>query len=344
MKTRKGSTPRSGQVIIIGVVFIAVGLLAVCAWTIDVGHMSAKSAQLQNGADAASLAAMQKLVQMQRDGEAEDLGREFGQLEGMRYAYYNSSDAGVEMVYGTFDPATGFSPVDVTEPANACQVRLYRNDQAAEGPLQLFFAPAIGVDTANVSATAVAQASSSITRVRRHLLPFAVWDDALLPEGVEMIFYPGGGGPTQPAGTDTGSGFIVPGCFGLLDFNGGSNDTPDLIDWITNGYDGAFGVDPATGKVLIDGDTGFRTALEKAIKQQIGKEITICVYDDVWGSGGNATFQVVGFLSMKLTAVDLKGKSPYVKGMVGPLIQVSDVDIGNSGIPSPNITKVVLVQ
>jgi len=333
----------SGQVLPIAVA-IGVVLVAVCVLTIDVGYVFCKRAQLQNGSDAASIAALQELVHLRRAGIAEEEARAAAAAEGLQIAAANSRDARAVVTFGTYQPDSGFSAADVDGPVDACMVRMHRDDEAPGGPLRLLFAPLLGMSTARVAASAVAAASSSITRVHGNLAPFCAWEGDLLPEGEEMVFYPSSG--QGEVDHETGQPTIIPGAFGLLDFNGGANSTTELIEWIRNGYDGDFGVDPDTGCVLIDGDTGFRAGLESAITQRLGEEMVVCVYDDVWGTGSHGTFQVVAFLSLVLTAVDLNPPhgEPYVKGVVGPLYPVTAADVGLDGVPSRNMTRVVLVQ
>ena len=104
----------------------------------------------------------------------------------------------------------------------------------------------------------------------------------------------------------------------------------ELVDWILNGYDGEIDIDPEEG-LLITGTTGWRAALKSAIEERIGDTIFICVYDDVWGEGSNATFHITRFLPIRLDLAQLTGKDRFIMGTVQVLATVPDGETGGTG-------------
>ncbi len=175
--------------------------------------------------------------------------------------------------------------MDAGTEATAVQATGSRDSDAPGGPFSLFFAPVIGVNTCDVRAQAAAETGSRITAVLGGLAPFAVPEDRVPAVGQEFSFYPGSG----DSGGGKGQAQTEPGNWGLLDLDGGANKTPDLIDWIENGYPGVVSIDPDLGYTWIDGTPGWRAALEGVLQEKIGEPLLVCVYDEVTGNGSNAS-------------------------------------------------------
>jgi len=159
-----------------GVAGVTVAVLSglvvmMAAFAIDVGHALVTRNQLQNAADAAALSAGRQLgltYLALAPGDQQNLSRSLTSLEqfqiitsGETAGYANEASdvenitiAGGEVELGTWDlNAKTFTPT-VTRP-NAVQVTA-RRDGAANGPISTFFAGIFGVNSMNVSATAVA--------------------------------------------------------------------------------------------------------------------------------------------------------------------------------------------
>jgi hypothetical protein len=120
-------------------------------------------------------------------------------------------------------------------------------------------------------------------------MPFAIYEDDITPPGTTVTLYD--------------DNVIVPGVFGLLDFDGGENSTDDLVDWIDNGYGGELWIDPAVGYLLVEGNPGFVDALGKPVGDHVsvGDVVVACVYSEVWSGGANTTFKVIGFVPLVIT-------------------------------------------
>lgn len=95
----------------------------------------------------------------------------------------------------------------------------------------------------------------------------------------------------------------VPGNWGVLDFDGGSNRTIDLQQWIDQGWNGTVTV----GQEVF-GDPGIPSPalhMDKAI----GKTFTVPVYDRVRYEGSNAVFRVSSFVTITVISATLNGSA-----------------------------------
>jgi hypothetical protein len=274
---------RRGQVMVMFPA-VLIGLCCVAALTIDIGGFCARRASLQNGADASALAAMMEIWEHRCASAGEPNSRAAATVEADRLRGLNCPGARMEIVYGLYDGAA-FEPVDDSVLANACRVTQVR-DGAAPGRAQgTFFGPLFGVPSANVRAAAVA----SFLRAS-NLVPFCVFEGDVPPVGEVMTVY-----------DDT---LVVPGVFGLIDYNGGENSADDLNDWMANGFNEDLYIDPRVGSIDLEGQTGWVDSLHQPIADHIneGDYVIGCIYRSVTGTGENTIFEVIGFVKMVLLA------------------------------------------
>jgi len=319
---------RGGQVLIVAALALVM-LGVVAALAVDVGYLYCAAARLQNAADAATLAAAEKLVEQRNAGSSEATARSAAAAEAQALVRDNWEAAGWEVAFGTFESGT-FSQKGEDTSATAVRVVAHRKSDAPGGALGLFFAPLVGIQTAQVSAAAVSNSSTGVRTIRNStdLAPFAVYDGDVVAPGEVMTIYD--------------HGQVAPGNFGLLNYDGGSLGTPELWDWILNGYQGEVTIDPGVGYTWISGECGFRSSIKDAIQQRIGEMVIVCVYDQITGQGSNAVFRIIRFLAVTLTDCKLTGKDPYIKARVERLVNVPD---GEGGGPSgDNVCVIKLVQ
>ncbi len=337
---RRGTDSRRGQVTVLAAVTLAV-LMAVAALTVDVGLVSVHRARLQNAADAAALAATQVLMSERSAGLAEPSAREAAATEAIRLADANSPDAGVEVEFGTYDETGGFATADSTTPATAVRVTVSRNQAAPGGALALFFGPSLNLATVDSAGRATCQVRDRIAGVLSDLRPFAVPEGSIPAPGQDMQFYPADGDEYDGIADSQ----MAPGCWGLLNLDGGSQGTTELEEWIRYGYNGAIRKDPEVDYVTIDGTSGFRAAIETPMQEKIGESMTLLVYDQVSGAGGATTdFRCVSFLRVTIKEVNLSSTvDPHITGTVDAVDSLDSL-ISGGGISSPNIRKVCLVD
>jgi Flp pilus assembly protein TadG len=156
MKTRLQRVPfgrpqkRRGATVVLAAVIMLV-LLAILAFSIDIGYICLERARCQNAADSASHAAACRLL---TDPEALTESREVA----IAYAEKNMPNAGAvlkaaDVEFGIWDRDDRTYTVDSDSP-NAVRVVIRRSEDN-DNPLPLFFAPLIGHQFADVTAEAI---------------------------------------------------------------------------------------------------------------------------------------------------------------------------------------------
>ncbi|MCK4375437.1 MAG: hypothetical protein KAX19_08915 [Candidatus Brocadiae bacterium] len=340
MAPQRANKGRRGQIVVMAPIVIVV-LTCMLAITVDVGRMVLERALLQNGCDAGALAGAQVLLREHLDGTGESEARSVALTEAISVFKSNSQDAGVAIEFGSAAEDGSFVAAGEDTPATRVRATALRDAGAPGGALPLVFAGFFTFGSADVTAAATAEVSDNIVGVSAGLGPFAVPKHRIPGLGEEMIFY-----PADPDAYDEGNGWdtVAPGCWGLLNLDGGNLGTPELIDWIVNGYDGTIRKDPEQDSVWIDGTSGFRATIEDAMIQKIGKPMILLVYDQIVGVGATTDFRCVGFLRITVNSVQLKGtNNPHISATVEQVSSLHDVITGG-GVPSVNIRKVQLVE
>ena len=335
---------RRGQMLVLAP-FMAMALGAVVSLTSDVGLMAVTQAQLQNTADAAVIAAGSVLLYQQVDGSSEEAARGLaaGEAQAMRLA--NHAEAGAEIEVGVIDEHGDFAAVDTGTQATAVRSTVFRNEAAPGGPLPMLFASIIGISACEMSGTATCEVNPSIIGIVGNLSPFAVPEDRIPDPGEEMVFYPGGEpDPDAPGGSGSAPGqtMVVAGNWGLLNLDGGANTTNELRDWILNGFDGEFFIDPQ-GFSWVDGTPGFRVAIGNSVEERIGDQLAMVIYDEVLDQGSNAAYRCVGFVLATVTEVDLTGTNQHLTARIDRVAGIHDIVTGGT-YTSPNLRKVQLIR
>lgn len=352
----KNLTRREGQSLILAVGSLS-AVVMICAFCIDVGALSATKAELQNGADAAALAAVQTLTARRAEGMSEADSRAAAASAAADFAGRNNQGTECSVEFGVPDSTGQFSPVDASAAASMVRARVFRSQEAAGGELPLAFSGLFGLRSAEVQATATAYGNGYVSAYPAPLLPIGVPESAVGKPGEEMTFYPADSKDYD--GDGWGDSSVAPGNWGLLNLNGGSLSNTELEDWIRNGYSGEVAVSDTTADgqpsddpydadsesandVWLAGNCGFRSSLESALQSRIGDTVCILIYDDITGSGATADFHVTGFLKAKLNSADIKGSDRSATVAIEKVDFVSGIPTG-AAYPSPNVVKVHLV-
>ncbi len=95
----------------------------------------------------------------------------------------------------------------------------------------------------------------------------------------------------------------VPGNWGVLDFDGGANRTPDLQEWINNGYPGKVSIGQE-----FNGDPGIPSPA-LGVDAIVGQTITVPVFDNVRLQGSTSIFRVASFVTMDVVSERLNGSA-----------------------------------
>jgi hypothetical protein len=234
------------------------------------------------------------------------------------------------------------------------------------------------VDLQAEAAAAFRDAATVGFRVTEHtgnasLMPFAVdiqaWEDLLDGQGndiwtydpetrtispgqddlPELNMFPGGGNAGGGGGNGNGNGgnAITPGNYGTVDVGNPNNGAPDLRRQIREGvsaedlayHGGELRLDPVTGRLLLNGDTGMTVSMKSALEEVVGAPRTIMLYNQVSGQGNNTYFTIVGFAGARVMDFNLNGGDKYIS--VQPAIVVDDAAIAGDSDSSYFVTQPV---
>lgn len=266
-----------------------VALLAMAAFAIDIGYMYATRAKLQATADASSIAAVAELPSI---SDAQATGVQYGDLN---YPSAGTAVAGADVIPGSWDEGSDSFSAWVA-PYDAVRVTARR--AAANGnALDLFFAPILGRDTADVVAAAVA--------VKGHPRKLAVlpiifseceWIrfQPTIQEGPPfsgspvLIYFHGSAEPCHgsPSGQD------LPGGFGWLNTTLPCEAEVEIGGWV--------GIDPGASPPS-DCDAAYMASL-------IGTVVLVPWFNDISGVGNNAQYRVGDFSALYLTGYNFGGQ------------------------------------
>ncbi len=210
-------------------VLMSVVLLGFVALAVDLGYIMVVRAELQNAADAASLAGTSQLLDKEllkgasNETTAMSSAMSNGRTEAQRFALLNqagsvalqldanaSNDAGGDVVFGYMAQPYNYKEQmtrtvpDVGPYPNSVQIRAHR-DAVRNGSLSLFFARALGTSTANLQGQATATYEGGISGFKIQtpgtttckLLPFALdektWNNVLAGIGPDTFTRSSGG-------------------------------------------------------------------------------------------------------------------------------------------------------
>lgn len=152
---RRNRKLRRGSVITPGVFFGGVVGLGVAALAVDTGLMFSAKQELRNAADAAALAAASQLG---TPNATTDAVLEAARIAGLNQITHQGADlVESDVVFGRATLNNGryeFHPNQT--PHDAVSVTLRRDASVADGPVSMLFGQALGVEGADLCATAVA--------------------------------------------------------------------------------------------------------------------------------------------------------------------------------------------
>lgn len=248
---------------------LAVPLLGMLAFSIDIGWILLTKTDLQTAADAAALAGAEKLQKLYVEytlpnqaaqnaifttattntpGSPMDTAEKFASYNRAGNASITMPDNDVSFFFmdaqGNFHKNYKGLGLGAGFPNSIAVIA--RRDGSANGPLSLFFGSVFGFPSKDLTATATATIYSgdvnmlqAIPGVRAHILPVAldmnIWRDfyqtGLSSDG-SMHFAPNNGYPELHVYPCPGN---APGSFGLLDVGQPQNNMPAFTNWILNG-------------------------------------------------------------------------------------------------------------
>ncbi|HJT76163.1 MAG TPA: pilus assembly protein TadG-related protein [Gemmataceae bacterium] len=241
----------------------------------------------------------------------------------------------------TYTQTMTYSQPGVGPYPNSVQVTV-RRDSLQNGSLGLFFAPYLGMRSFNLTARATATYEGGINGFAIDtpgystckLLPFALdvntWNQVLAGSGPDAFTRNAATGAVTAGadgihecklyplsnGNGSGNSGLPPGNFGTVDIGSANNSTADLkrqIQFGPNATDlsyfagGKLQLDPTTGTLTLQGDTGVSAGMSAALDSIIGQPRIIPLYSSVSGPGNNAQYTIVGFAGVTVLEEVLTG-------------------------------------
>ncbi len=158
-----GHINRRGAVLI-WTALVSLALVGILGWMIDLSYGCLTSEQLQAAADGAALAGAEQVQQNQSAARQAAVTIAAANRAGgasVQLSQNTSNASGGDVVLGTFNQTSGLFTPTLTSP-NAVQVNAGRTSTSLSGPLNLFFGPIFGVNTVNVSRSAIAMVGGNI--------------------------------------------------------------------------------------------------------------------------------------------------------------------------------------
>jgi Flp pilus assembly protein TadG len=256
-------------------------LLGMGALVMDVGNLYWERRQLQNGADAAALAAAQDIV----DGTgatAYETARQYADANNSRGAFVANANPGY-----------------VVEP-NSVTVTTETGSYAAPGQLTSILASVVGVPGYATTATATASwgfvgggATIPLTfsECEWDLLTGGLGSDAL-PTGIKTVYH-----HTDPKNGASCGEKDPPGGFGWLDEDGTGTCTAQVEMGAVDG-------DTGSGSPTPSASTG---CTEKFFEDLLGKTVLMPIFTTITGTGSNATYTIIGFAAVEITGYRVRG-------------------------------------
>lgn len=345
-KFRERNKEKRKAVVVVQAAVCMTVLMGFAAITVDVGMLYRSRAELQAAADSAALAAASSLTEddmlalrLGGSGASSVISQMVARAQ--EYSLLNetlgsptTADSSAVST-GWIDVTSATSPIDTsvaTANSNAIHVYLEKSG-TSNGAVEFFFAPILGMSSAETSASAVAALDDRFmgfdtSNGSGYLMPLtisqAVYD-------AEMAAGSDGYDWDESTGTiGTSSDGIpelnlypyvnAPGNFGLLNIGTPNQSTPGLAAQIENGVDpGDLQTEVGTTELLftqddgtsvtydITGNPGMKVALEPAFETREGDVIAFLIHDLVSGTGANATYQITDIKFGRLMDVKLQG-------------------------------------
>jgi Flp pilus assembly protein TadG len=344
MKRQQRQT-RRGTILVMAAI-LSIVLLAMVAFSVDVGYVLTAKEELQRTADASAMAACWDYGKNLSQGQTYAVASQTGRTTAATYASYNkvtknpaqidtnsSNTPTGDVVFGYISDLGGSAnsfQTGTTANYNAVQVRV-RKDASINGQVPYFFARIFGIQGQALKAQATAAQVRDVSGFEMpadgsnlDLLPFALdlqtynslmagsGNDAWKWDAVNQKVVPGSDGVLEvnlyPQGTGS------PGNRGTVDLGNSNNSTADIARQIVYGvsaqdlsYLGGKIQFDANGELQLNGDTGISAGVKDELASIIGKPRIIPIFSKVVGPGNNAQYTIVKWFGIRIMDVQLTG-------------------------------------
>lgn len=360
---------RRGIVLVLAAALM-VSVMGFAALVVDLGFIMVVRSQMQTAADAAALAAGGELASGYGPGatltqsammtKAQTSGQTLASANGMLDRATAYLDPARDLTFGkrTWNGESGKWEYQWgVGPYDTVKATIHRDQNPVntgvtvqpDGPLNLFFARALGNKTAAYKSTAIAALKPGVgVRVAPgssgtcDVLPIALdqqtWTNLLAGTGSDNYSYDPATG-TVSAGSDgvlevniypTGSSNLPPGNRGTVDFGSCNNSTADLSRQIRYGLNASDlshfpnnELNFESGPMIINGDTGISAGIKDDLASIIGKPRAMPLFTAVSGPGNNAMYTIPKLVGVRIVYVKLTGSPSQKKVVVQPATFVS---------------------
>jgi len=234
---------------------------------------------------------------------------------------------------------------------NAVQISV-RRDGSQNGPVSLFFARVLGINTFTGQAQATAMFLNNFGGFTTppdggnlQMLPFALdqetWNDLLDGNAPDDWTWnpPSGDEPGYVSAGPDGilevnlfpQGTGSPGNRGTVDIGSNNNSTNDIARQILHGiseqdlaYHGGSLQFDENGELGLNGDTGISAGMKDELATIKGQPRIIPIFSQVQGNGNNAYYTIVRFAGVRIMDVKLTGQMSSKRVIIQPaMIEVT---------------------
>ncbi|WP_427006586.1 pilus assembly protein TadG-related protein [Pseudarthrobacter sp. H2] len=299
---------------------LMVALLGMTAFAVDTAMMYSEHAQLQNGADSSALAIAQACAKDPSSADCASANAAATALAGGNALDGVSHVASVNFGTGT---------VEVTTQAR---------DTAGNNHFSLVFARALGIDTADIRASAEARIEGYSAADVVPLTFSKCESDPGFTKGLQFFPEHGSAMADQPGWkctTPSSSGLEVPGGFGWLDQSSPCTSSVTVGSYARTDPGGNF---PSECTAMF---ARWKTALEA------GKPVDVLVpiFDNVTGSGSGAKFRIEAFAHISIRGWHFNGGgSTYYRPDASALSSSLGLSNPDTGLFGKFIKKVTLAD
>jgi Flp pilus assembly protein TadG len=340
---------------------LLVFLLGMVAFAVDLSWMALAESELQNAADAAALAGAGKLgdnfVLYSLPNQSSSTKATLisgavtsAQSTAKTFAALNSAGGVSKLTLLDSDIDVGYTDGSGNYTSNSSNANFYpntvkvtmRRDSSANTPLGLFFAPAIGISSANLSAPATATLyGGSINSFKAGTM-----NSGMLPVTYDVNawnnFIKNGQDPDGNSNTDSSGNPVIQvypsvkatGNFGFLSLDDSHVGASTINAWISNG------VAPSDISSLLSanlvplsshpantwdwqGDTGFKASDVSAINNQVGNTYILPLftpydsssnnYSAGTGKGSHYYYDIVQFVAVTIVTSPSSNRQVWVQ-------------------------------
>jgi Flp pilus assembly protein TadG len=358
---------RRGAITVLAAI-LAIVLVGMVAFSVDVGYVLSAKEEMQRSADSSALAACWEYGQRLSKGYSTSASIAYARTTAAQYASLNqvsghamsvdtntSNSPNGDIVFGyVADFKNSQSPFLTNSPSgyNAVKVRLNKNT-SINGQVPYFFARIFGLTGQTLQEEATAgflqnikgfkvPVDNSNVQILPYALDLTTWNNLIANSGTDAYRWnattkaveAGSDGLVEVNLFPQGTG--APGNRGTVDIGSSNNSTADIARQILHGISpsdltamgGKIEFD-ASGKLLLNGDTGVSAGVKDELASIMGQPRVIPIFSTVTGNGNNAQYTIVKWQGIRIVNVKLTG-SMSTKNI---MIQVASV-LAKGSIPA----------